>query len=81
MLIGASHFDRSLTDGTRRLAQDTPLQVVEEFGNAKAVRPMGFVVFIGGALSGDQRFQDASFTAVEAIFFAKLATGFVKTVV
>ena len=78
VLVLASRYDEPLTDRAAGMAEGSVLRVVEEFGNVKAVRPMTVVLFIGSLMSGDERFQDAAFTSLEAILFANLITNGLK---
>lgn len=77
-LVWASRYDETLTEKAARVADAPVLRVVEEFGNVKAVQPMAVVLFVGSLMSGDERFQDAAFTSLEAVVFANLITNALK---
>jgi membrane-associated phospholipid phosphatase len=76
--LAASRFDRPVTGRAARIRDGAPFRVVREFGDVRVVLPMGIVVFTGALLSGDDRFQDAAFTSVEAVVFAMTVTGLLK---
>ncbi|MEX0822635.1 MAG: phosphatase PAP2 family protein [Rhodothermales bacterium] len=59
---------------------DLVVRVIEEFGNVRAVRPVAGVIFLGSLITEDRRFQDAAFTSLEAIMFANVITGGLKSV-
>ncbi|WP_457654329.1 phosphatase PAP2 family protein [Rhodocaloribacter sp.] len=77
-LVLASRYDETLTEKAAGMAEGSVLRVVEEFGNVKAVQPMALVLFMGSLMSGDERFQDAAFTSLEAVVFANLITNTLK---
>ena len=77
-LLLASRYDETLTEKAAGMAEGSVLRVVEEFGNVKAVQPMAVVLFMGSLMSGDERFQDAAFTSLEAVVFANLITNTLK---
>jgi membrane-associated phospholipid phosphatase len=76
--LAASRFDRPVTERAARIPDGGPIRVVREFGDVRVVLPLGVVVFTGALLSGDDRFQDAAFTSLEAVVFAITVTGLVK---
>ena len=53
-------------------------RVVEEFGDANAMRPAATIVFVGSLFQDDHRFQDAAFTGLEAMILANLLTNGLK---
>ena len=79
-ILAASHFDGELTERTLGLRDNDAMRFVEEFGNAKVMRPALAVVFVGGLMSGDTRLQDAAYTALESVILANLATNTLKAV-
>lgn len=54
------------------------IRSIEEIGNPKVVRPLGTALFVGALLSGNERFQDASFTALESALMANTITNALK---
>jgi membrane-associated phospholipid phosphatase len=83
MLYLISRRDADLADYARLATEGSPRtawRVVEELGNAKAVRPMAAMFFLGSLLSEDQRMQDAAFTSLQAIVFANVITNSLKAV-
>ncbi|MEM6647242.1 MAG: phosphatase PAP2 family protein [Bacteroidota bacterium] len=56
------------------------LRSIEEVGNPKVIRPLGTALFVGALLSGNERFQDASFTALESVVMANFITNGLKLV-
>lgn len=79
-LFALSRLDEPLTDRAVGITEGRHVRIVEEFGNAKVVRPMGIVLFTGALLSGDHRFQDAAFTSLEAVLVANLVTNSLKSI-
>ncbi|HEX7071890.1 MAG TPA: phosphatase PAP2 family protein, partial [Rhodothermales bacterium] len=70
-------LNRALRDAAP--STDGPLfRAVEEFGNARVVRPAMAMVFLGSLASGNERFQDASFTTLESVVLANLLTNVLK---
>lgn len=55
------------------------VRAVEEIGNVRSVRPAALMLFLGSLASGDTRFQDASFTALESVIVANLLTNALKS--
>ena len=55
-------------------------RVVEEFGDANAMRPAAILVFVGSLFQDDHRFQDAAFTGLESLILANLLTNGLKAV-
>lgn len=53
-------------------------RVVEEFGDANAMRPAAILVFAGSLFQEDHRFQDAAFTGLESLILANLLTNGLK---
>ncbi len=84
VLTVMSTQDRKITRHTTETAASESLspviRVVEEFGNARAVRPMAAMVLIGALMSDDPRMQDAAFTSLEAVVFANAVTNTLKAV-
>jgi len=80
-LVYLSRYDQGLTDEVVGITEGTHIAIVEEFGNVKVIRPMGAVILIGALMSGNDRFQDAAFTSLEAVIYSNLVTNFLKTAV
>ena len=79
-----SRVDESLTSNARSLAKRTPRRlrrVMHEAGNVQIVRPMAIVLFLGSLTSGDEKFQDAAFTSLQAIVLSNLVTNGLKLAV
>jgi len=55
-------------------------RIVEEFGDANAMRPAAILVFVGSLFQEDRRFQDAAFTGLESLMMANLLTNALKAV-
>lgn len=53
-------------------------RVVEEFGDANAMRPATILFFVGSLFQDDHRFQDAAFTGLESLMLANLLTNALK---
>lgn len=53
-------------------------RVVEEFGDANAMRPAAIMIFVGSLFQDDHRFQDAAFTGLESLILANLLTNGLK---
>lgn len=80
-LLILSQYDRALTDQVAGITEGTHVTVIEEFGNVKVVRPMATVILLGAFMSGDDRFQDAAFTSLQAVIYSNLVTNLLKTAV
>lgn len=55
-------------------------RVVEEFGDANAMRPAAIMIFVGSLFQNDHRVQDAAFTGLESLILANLLTNGLKAV-
>jgi len=55
-------------------------RVVEEFGDANAMRPAAILVFVGSLFQDDHRYQDAAFTGLQSLMLANLLTNTLKAV-
>ena len=55
-------------------------RVVEEFGDANAMRPAAILVFVGSLFQDNHRFQDAAFTGLESLMLANLLTNALKAI-
>ncbi len=53
-------------------------RVVEEFGDANAMRPATILVFVGSLFQDDHRFQDAAFTGLESLILANVLANALK---
>lgn len=80
-LLFLSRYDRPLTEEVAGFTEGTHVTVIEEFGNVKVVRPMATVILLGAFMSGDDRFQDAAFTSLQAVIYSNLVTNLLKTAV
>ena len=81
-LYAIAQRDPRLQEAVSDAAPDphTPLfRAVEEFGNVKAVRPAAMMLFLGSLASGNERFQDAAFTSLEAVVVANLLASVMKS--
>lgn len=79
----ASQFDRTLARHSRQLSESMPRRmrkVLHESGNVDLIRPLAVVVFLGSLTSGNEYFQDAAFTSMEAVIYANLVTQALKFV-
>ena len=79
----ASQFDRSVTRYTQEISGPVPRRVrkiFHEAGNVNVVRPVAVLVFLGSLTSGNEYFQDAAFTSMEAVIFSNLITNAFKLV-
>ena len=56
-------------------------KILHELGNVKVIRPMTGILFLGSLISGNDQFQDASFTALQAVFLSNLITNGLKLAV
>jgi len=79
VLFGAARFDEALTREISEISDGPFIRVVEEFGNADAVKPMAAMVLLGALMSGEERFQDAAYTSLEALYLANFFTNALKT--
>lgn len=80
-LLVLSRYDRGLTEDVAGITEGAHVTVVEEIGNVKVVRPVGAVIFLGALMSGDDRFQDAAFTSLQAVVYSNLVTNLLKTAI
>jgi hypothetical protein len=78
VLLALHPLDRRLNEQTAGLEEGLFLQVAEELGNAKTIRPMAVLVVFGALMSGEHRVQDAAFTSLEAVVYANLMTNTLK---
>lgn len=80
LLLAAPHDATMSAEVAGLLPHDSELaiKILEEVGNVKAVRPLAILVFAGSLMSGDQRFQDAAFTSLEAVVVSNLVTNTLK---
>jgi len=83
-LLLTSLADASVTNEARTYADATPKvlrRVLHEVGNAKVVRPLAVVFFLGTLAGDNERLQDAAFTSVETLILANLVTNGLKLAV
>lgn len=73
-----SRFDESLTEQVVDLRGRELMRIMEELGDANAVRPLAIIVFAGSLFSDSHRFQDAAFASVESLIYANMLTNFLK---
>lgn len=84
VVLLSSGQDPNMTQGAIDLAEGLDpniRRILNEVGNAKVVRPMALILFLGSLTSRSRRFQDAAFTSLEAIFVSNLLTNTLKSVV
>ncbi len=79
-VYAAYRFDREMQDRTEYLAGREAMRIMEEFGNAKAIRPMSLLIFVGSLMQRNTRFQDAAFTSLEAVVLSEIMVNAVKAV-
>lgn len=73
-----SYRDASLAGSMQQWHRRELWRVVEEFGDANAMRPASIMIFAGSLLQDDHRVQDAAFTGLEALILANLLTNALK---
>ena len=73
-----SYRDASLAGSMQKWHRRELWRVVEEFGDANAMRPASIIIFAGALLQDDHRVQDAAFTGLEALILANLLTNALK---
>ncbi|GAB5519831.1 MAG: hypothetical protein RhofKO_20820 [Rhodothermales bacterium] len=73
-------LDARVNDELGRAPRKLVLRSIEEIGNPKVMRPLGITIFVGALFSGNARFQDASFTALESVVMANMVTNGLKLV-
>lgn len=84
LLYAVARHDGGLTEEVRAWrppGTDLPIRVVEEIGNARAVRPVAALILVGTLMTDDRRVQDAAFTSLEAVMAANLITNSLKLIV
>lgn len=82
-ILLASQFDRTLARHSTDLSDSMPRRmrkVLHEAGNVDLIRPLAVVVFLGSLTSGNEYFQDAAFTSMEAVIYANIITQALKFV-
>ena len=77
-VAGVSTMDASLAADLQQWHRRELWRVVEEFGDANAMRPAAVIVFVGSLLQDDHRVQDAAFTGLQALILANLVTNMLK---
>ena len=75
-----SRYDRGFTERSAQVPDTWGLRVVEEFGNAKTMRPALALVFVGALMAGETRLQDAAFTSLESVVVANVFTNSMKSI-
>jgi len=73
-----SRFDESLTEQAVKWRGRELMRVMEELGDANAVRPLAVIIFAGSLFSDNHTFQDAAFASVEGLIYANVLTNFLK---
>lgn len=79
-LAGMSAWDDPLARDLHTWHRRELWRVVEEFGDANAMRPAVILIFAGSLLQDDHRVQDAAFTGIEALILANVLTNALKLV-
>ena len=79
-VIGLSAADASLAADLQEWHRRELWRVVEEFGDANAMRPAAVIVFVGSLLQDDRRVQDAAFTGLESLVLSNVLTNLLKAV-
>lgn len=79
-VVGLSAADASLATDLQEWHRRELWRVVEEFGDANAMRPAAVLVFVGSLLQDDRRMQDAAFTGLESLMLANLLTNALKAI-
>lgn len=75
-----SYRDAQWAESMQKWHRREAWRVVEEFGDANAMRPAAILVFVGSLFQDDRRFQDAAFTGLESLILANLLTNAFKAV-
>jgi len=73
-----SRFDESLSEHSVDFRKRELMRVLEEVGDANAVRPLALIIFTGSLFSDNHRFQDAAFTSFQSLVYANLLTNAVQ---
>ena len=76
-VVGLSAVDAPLAADLQRREL---WRVVEELGDANAMRPAAIMVFVGSLLQDDHRVQDAAFTGLESLVMANMLTNVLKAI-
>ena len=77
-LFAVSRFDESISNRSVNWRKRELMRVLEELGDANAVRPLAFVIFTGSLFSDNHRFQDAAFTSFQSLLYANVLTNALK---
>ena len=81
VIATTSAWDATLSREARSLGAEEFFRAAEEFGDADAMRPLAFVIFVGTLFEGSTRAQDAAFTSLEALALANLGTNVLKVAI
>ncbi len=73
-----SRFDESLSEHSVDFRKRELMRVLEEVGDANAVRPLALIIFTGSLFSDNHRFQDAAFMSFQSLVYANLLTNALK---
>ena len=73
-----SRYDESILENALGWRNRELMRVMEEMGDANAVRPLAFVLFAGSLFGSNHRFQDAAFTSLESLVLANVLTNTLK---
>ena len=76
--LALSRYDERISVGSRDWRNRELMRVMEEMGDANAVRPLALVLFTGSLFSSSQKFQDAAFTSLESLIIANVFTNVLK---
>ena len=75
-----SRFDAALTEEAESWRNRELMRVVEELGDANALRPFAIVLFTGSLFTDNHRFQNAAFTSIESLIYSNVLTNALKLV-
>lgn len=82
VLVPITWQDEAAVSRVVRWSDEAPhlaFRIVNELGNVRAVRPVAAMLFLGALTGENTKFQDASFTALEAIVISNLVTDLLKS--
>ena len=78
VITTTSLWDARLSEDAMQLKGTEAFRVVEEFGDADAMRPLALLIFAGTLFQGSNRAQDAAFTSLESLALANALTNILK---
>ncbi|MDA1029252.1 MAG: phosphatase PAP2 family protein [Bacteroidetes bacterium] len=77
-LVTIAQFDETLSENAVDLRKRELMRILEEMGDANAIRPLSLVIFTGSLFTDNHRFQDAAFTSFQSLVYASLLTNALK---